>query len=151
MLKKVLTLSGGSTIGKVFGVLREVLFAIFFGTSTTADAYRAAMAATLAPVHLFTTEALNAAFIPQFSEDRVSNPHSAWSLFNGVSLLLLLLSLIVGGLLFFFARAWVLLLLPGFAEETFDLAVLMLRIMSWGVRLYVFFALIIGLEIANGQ
>ncbi len=151
MLKKVLTLSSGSAIGKVSGVIREVLFASFFGTSAIADAYRAALTLTLAPVHLFTSDALDSAFIPQFSKDRVNNRASAWSLFNGVGLMILFLSLVTGGVLYFFAQFWVSLVLPGFVGESFELVVLMIRVMAWGVPLYVLSALLIALDIANGN
>lgn len=151
MLKQVLTLSGGSALGKVLGVAREVILAALFGTTAAADAYRAALTATLAPAHLFTQEALNAAFIPQFRKDRKDSPGTAWSLFNGLGLLLLLLSLVIGGVLYFFASSWISFFLPGFSGERHELAIRMLRIMAWGVPLYILSALLISLEIASGH
>jgi len=149
MFKQILTLSSGSAIGKLIGIVREVLFASFFGTSSIADAYRAALSATLAPVFLFTSEALNAAFIPQFSRDRRERNDSAWSLFNGVGFILLLISLVIAAILYFFAENWIGIILPGFAGNQFTLAVQMLQIMSWGIPLYVLSALLISLEIGS--
>jgi putative peptidoglycan lipid II flippase len=95
MLKQVLTFSTGSALGKIFGVVREILFADFFGTTAVADAYCAAMTATLAPTHLFTSEALNAAFIPQFRKYHKNREYLSWSLFNGIGFLLFFLSQII--------------------------------------------------------
>lgn len=132
-------------------MVREVLFAAFFGTTAVADAYRAVLTATLAPVHLFTSEATSAAFIPQFHKDRENRDHSAWCLFNGVGLLLLILSLAIGAALYFWAPTWVLLLFPGFTGDRFTLAVQMLKIMAWGVPFYATSALLISLEIGSGH
>jgi putative peptidoglycan lipid II flippase len=149
MLKQILTLSGGSAIGKLIGVVREILFASFFGTSSVADAYRAALSATLAPVYLFTSEALNAAFIPQFSKDRKERNAAAWSLFNGIGLILLLISIVIAGMLYFFAQNWIEIILPGFTGSQFTISVQMLQIMAWGIPLYVLSALLISLEIGS--
>jgi putative peptidoglycan lipid II flippase len=151
MLRNVLTLSSGSLFGKISGLIREILFAAFFGTSAAADAYRAAMTATLVPVHLFTSEALNAAFIPQFRTDRDNKDNSAWTLLNGIGLALIIISLFIGCILYFFAQTWVSLVFPGFMEDQADLAVRMLQIMAWGVPLYVLSAILISLEIACGH
>lgn len=151
MLKQVLRLSSGSALGKITGLVREILFAAFFGTSAAADAYRAAMTATLVPVHLFTSEALNAAFIPQFRTDRLKGNNSSWALLNGIGAALMIISLALGCALYFFAQTWVSLLFPGFLEDQAHLAVTMLRIMAWGVPLYVLSAILISLEIACGH
>ncbi len=130
--------------------MREILFAAFFGTTAAADAYRAAMTATLAPVHLFTSEALSATFIPQFRNDRQNRDPSAWTLLNSVGFALIIISLIIGFILYFSAQTWVHLLFPGFTSVQTGLAVKMLRIMAWGVPLYVLSAILISLEISSG-
>ncbi|MDH4027773.1 MAG: hypothetical protein OEU95_02935, partial [Nitrospirota bacterium] len=151
MFKKVLTLSSGSAIGKLFGIVREVLFAAFFGTSAVADAYRAAMTATITPIHLLTSETLSSTFIPQFRIDRKNNNSMAWALFNGIGSLTVFFSLIIGCGIYFFASTWAALLFPGFAENQFNLTVQMLKIMAWGVPLYSISALLISLEIGSGR
>ena len=151
MLRKVLTLSTGSLLGKLFGLAREILFAAFFGTSAAADAYRAAMTATLAPVNLFTSEALNATFIPQFRSDHRNENRSAWTLFNGIGITLLVISMILGAVLYLFASPLIGLCFPGFTALQSSLSVKMLKIMSFGIPLYVFSALCISLEIAHEQ
>jgi putative peptidoglycan lipid II flippase len=151
VLRKVLTLSTGSLLGKLFGLAREILFAALFGTSAAADAYRAAMTATLAPVHLFTSEALNATFIPQFKSEQSNGNRSAWTLFNGIGITLLIISLFLGGLLYFLASPLVGLFFPGFTAMQASLSVQMLQIMSFGIPLYVLSALFISIEIAHEQ
>lgn len=144
-----MTLSTGSMLGKLFGVLREVLFAALFGTSAAADAYRAAMTATLAPVNLFTSEALNAAFIPQFKSTQRDESRSSWTLFNGICISLLAVSLLLGAALYFLAPQLVGLFFPGFTATQAGLSIHMLKIMAIGIPLYVFSALFISLEIAH--
>jgi len=94
VLKQLITLSSGIALGKLTGIVREILFAALFGTTAAADAYRASLTAALAPIHLFTSETLNASFIPQFRKEREQMKTSAWSLFNGLGLLLFFISLV---------------------------------------------------------
>jgi putative peptidoglycan lipid II flippase len=150
VLKQIVTLASGSVIGKLLGVVRELLFAAFFGTSAIADAYRAALTAILAPVHFFSSETLNAAFVPQFQADRAKRPQEAWALCNGVSLSLLVASLIVAGVLYTWAPGWTALLFPGFTADRSALVVPMLRIMACGVPLYVLSSLCIAVAIGSG-
>jgi murein biosynthesis integral membrane protein MurJ len=151
MLKQVLTLSSGSALGKLSGIVREVLFAAFFGTSIVADAFRAAFSITISLSHLFVSEALNAAFVPQFRKAREKSKALAWSLFNAVGLLTFSISLVVGIVLYSFASTWVSILLPGFKGERFELAVHILQIMAWGVPLYIASALFIFLGVGTGE
>ena len=151
MLRQVLILFSGSVFGKFLGIVKEILFAFFFGTSAVTDAYRATITATLAPIHLFTSEALNSVFIPQFCKYRENKDSSAWTLFNGMGLLLFCISLIIGCTLYFLASTCISILFPGFTGNQFRLAVSMLKIMALGIPFYVLSALFISLEIGSGQ
>lgn len=151
MFRQFLSLFSGSAVGKITGILREVMFASFFGTSTIMDAYRATFTTTISFSHLFTSEALDAAFIPQFRNDREDRSHLAWSLFNGVGLLLVSISVVAGSALYFLAPIWISLLFPGFTGDQFELAVQMLKIMACGVPLYIVSALLVSLEIGSGS
>lgn len=151
MFKKTLTLFWSGFFGKLIGVVREVLFASFFGTTAIADAYRAVFTTTISFSHLFTSEALNAAFIPQFRLASENNDNSEWTLFNVVGFLLFFVSTTAACLLYFFADTWVSLFFPGFVGDHFILAVKMLKIMAWGVPLYISSALLVSIEVGSGQ
>lgn len=150
MLRQFVTLVSGGVAGKLTGVAREVLFAGHFGTSAVADAFRASLAATLSFAHLFTAEAVNAAFIPQFRRDCEAQHGAAWALFNGVGALLLIGSVLLAVTLQLAAAPAVTLLFPGFSAAQADLAAAMLRIMAWGTPFYVASALLVSLELGSG-
>lgn len=151
MFKKTVTLFWSGFFGKLIGVLREVLFASFFGTTVAADAYRAVFTTTISFSHLFTSEALSAAFIPQFRLASANKNNSEWTLFNLVGVLLFFVSITAACLLYFFADAWVSLFFPGFVGDHLILAAKMLKIMAWGVPLYILSALLVSLEVGSGE
>lgn len=151
MLRKVLLLSSGSALGKLLGIVREILLASFFGTSAVADAYRAVMTIVLAPVHLLASEPLNASFIPQFSNKFKLKKAEAWSLFNGFGILLVLTSLVAAAVLYFLSTKLITVLLPGFVGESFDLAVQMIKIMAIGLPFCVVSMLMIALGAGRGR
>lgn len=151
MLKQTLNLFWSGAFGKLIGIAREVLFASFFGTTAAADAFRAVFTTTISFSHLFTSEAISTAFIPQFRIDSEKKDNSEWSLFNGVGLLLFIISICIGFLLYFFANTWISIFFPGFKDAHLMLSVEMLKIMALGVPLYVLSALLISLEVGSGQ
>ena len=67
MIRAALKLATGSVIGKLSGVLREILLATAFGTGAVASAARASQTATLVPVEFFAANALSAGFLPLYS------------------------------------------------------------------------------------
>ena len=147
MLRQVIKISSGSSLGKLLGLFREILFASFFGTTSTADAYRAAFTTTLSS-NLLISETLASAFVPLFRQDRETNARRAWSLFNGLGVLLILLSIAIGAVLYVGAWTWVTWIFPGFSGERLELTVYMLQVMAIGMPFYTASSILINLMMA---
>ena len=77
MFKVVRVLLLGGMVGKLLGVLRELIFAWLFGTGAVASAFRLAQSAFLIPLHGFVSESINGAFTPKYSAQRETEPHRA--------------------------------------------------------------------------
>lgn len=133
----IIILSFGS---KIFGVLREILIAAKFGSSTETDTFFIAIAAT----SLFTamlTQTLNTTTIPimaeiEKKEGKVGKKEHTSNLLN----IVFLLSLVIVVLAWVSAPLIIKLLAYGFEGDQFNLAVTMLRI---GLPA-IFFAGIVG-------
>ncbi len=151
MFKAITSLVGGGILGKLLGIGRELLLAFLFGTSKMIDAYRAALVATMLPTHLFTSDTLNAIYIPLHSQYMRESPERAPTLFWVVSALLMTISLVLTAVLVIYASFWVSLLVPGFDSERQALCGQLLRITALGIPFYVQSALFAYLEIGNGR
>ncbi|MEP7273174.1 MAG: murein biosynthesis integral membrane protein MurJ, partial [Acidobacteriota bacterium] len=123
---------------RVLGLVREVVFASYFGAGFATDAFFIAFRVPNLLRDLFAEGALSAAFVTTFSKTLVRDGEkAAWRLANLVSngLIAVLLPIVVAGVIF--APEVVLLLIkptrtlsdPAAASLTFDLAVRMTRIM----------------------
>jgi putative peptidoglycan lipid II flippase len=144
-------LSAGGALGKGLGFIREIALAASFGTGPAAAAFRAAQTATLVPTHVFSSDALNAGFIPLCARHVREDPRRARSLYTAVSLLMAALSLAIAGLLWYGADLWAELIVPGFAADHRALTAAMLRAMAVGVPFYVQAALASYVEMAHGR
>ncbi len=151
MLKSVMTLFTGNLIGKVVGFLREIIFAGLYGVTAPVGAFRMAQSATLIPVNFFTSDCLNAGFIPLYSRYKKNDPAKAQSLFWTLKFILILLSIIIALGLFFLASWFIAFIAPGFTEEGHDIAVLFVKIMAVGVPFYVVSSLYSYLAVANNS
>lgn len=145
---KLTTLLGGGVASKLLGAAREIVLAYAFGATYVADAFRVAMTALLLPTHFFTGEALFGAFIPAYrSESAVGRVR----LVRSVSTLLAGVMLAVAVVLVVAAPVFVSILAPGFEERTSELTAGMIRVGSAGVILYAISALLISLQVADGD
>lgn len=151
MLKQVLSLTVGSSLGKLTGIGREILFAALYGTSGIADGYRAALSVTISSIHLFTSEVFNSFFIPNYKKYRSEGKAESWILLNSVGGIILLISLGLTLLLHFGASPVIHLLVPGFDSDRLEQAIYMLRVMAWGIPFYVLSAITVNLEAASGR
>jgi putative peptidoglycan lipid II flippase len=151
MFKVVRTLLLGGLVGKVLGVLRELIFAWLFGTGAVASAYRLAQSAFLIPLHGFVSETINSGFTPQYAAQRRTEPHSAAALFSGLYTVLLLLSVCVAVALFVWAPLWVAALAPGFDAERSRIATTMLQILAVALPAYVISGLFASVDLAMGR
>lgn len=145
---KLTTLLGGGLVSKLLGAVREIVLAYAFGATYVADAFRVAMTALLLPTHFFTGEALFGAFIPAYrsesGERRVRLVRSVSTLLGGVML-------VVAVILVIAAPVFVSVLAPGFEVRTSELTAGMIRVGSAGVILYAISALLISLQVADGD
>ena len=151
MLKSFLTLFSGNILGKVVGFFREIIIAALYGTSAPVGAFRMAQSATLIPVNFFTSDALNAGFIPLYNRYKKTSFHKAQSLFWTLKLIFTIISVAISIGLFFSASWWITLIAPGFSKEGHSLAVDFIKIMTIGIPFYILSSLYSYLAIANNS
>lgn len=120
-------------LSRVFGFLRDLVIAMKFGTSMSADAFFVAFRIPNMQRRVLGEGAVNAAFIPVFSELlNQKGENAAWKmtgiLFNIFIFLLLALTLFM----MVFAPQIIMLFAPGFTDEPakFELTVTLTRWMS---------------------
>lgn len=145
---KLATLFGGGLVGKVLGVAREIALADAFGTTYVADAFRVSMTALLLPTHFFTGDTLFAAFVPAY---RAEAPPVRERFVRSVFTLLVIIMLIVAAGLLVAAPQFVAILAPGFDTATHVLTLRMIRVGAVGVLLYAVSAMLISVQVAEGD
>ena len=117
-------------VSRVLGYLRDILIAVFLGTSVYADAFFVAFRLPNTFRRLFAEGTFNAAFIPSYSEQKIKGKKLgnkfADEVFNIISIFLILLIIIIE----IFTPFIVYIIAPGFYEnlEKFNLAVEFTRI-----------------------
>jgi putative peptidoglycan lipid II flippase len=139
-------------LSRISGLVRESVFAHFFGISVFADAFRAAMRIPNALQNLFGEGVLSASFIPVYARllaqgEKEESGRVAGAIF---SLLALVTSLLVfAGVL---ATPWLIdLIAPGFQGETRQLTIHLVRILFPGVGLLVLSAWCLGVLNSHGK
>ena len=130
LVKSTGTFGFYTIISRILGYLRDVLIAIFLGTSFLADAFFVAFRIPNTFRRLFAEGTFNAAFVPSYTEELVKkNSKSikfANQIFNLLFLGLFFLVLVVE----LFMPVFVSLIAPGFVEnkEKIELAINLTRI-----------------------
>lgn len=76
-IRGFVTLFVGSLIGKVAGLLREVVFAAAFGSGLVATGFKTAQSAVLVSANLVTGDMLSSAFVPAYAKVRLEDPERA--------------------------------------------------------------------------
>jgi putative peptidoglycan lipid II flippase len=139
-------------LSRISGLVREKVFAQFFGISEVADAFRAGLRIPNALQNLFGEGALSASFIPVYARllaqgDKEESGRVAGAIF---SLLALLTSILVlAGVL---AAPWLTdLIAPGFRGETRLLTIRLVRIFFPGIGLLVLSAWCLGILNSHGK
>jgi putative peptidoglycan lipid II flippase len=150
MRKSFFSLFFGGLFGKALGFLRELLLARFFGTSMIIDSYRASFIGIFIPINFFTTDALNAGFIPLYRRYHADDNENRHVLFWGLSFGLAIFSLLFTAGIYFGANFWTALLVPGFSHEAKVLTATFLKVMAIGVPFYLQSAISSYLEMGNG-
>jgi len=133
-------------LSRIFGLVRERVFAHYFGISGVADAFRAALRIPNALQNLFGEGVLSASFIPVYARlvaqgEKEESGRVAGAVF---SLLALATSLLVlAGVL---ATPWLIdVIAPGFHGETRQLTIRLVRIFFPGIGLLVLSAWCLGI------
>jgi putative peptidoglycan lipid II flippase len=131
LFRSFATVGGLTLLSRVFGFIRDILFAWAFGSGMVADAFNVAFRFPNLFRRLFGEGAFNSAFIPLFAKELEGGGREAARRFaeeaaSGLAFVLLILSAV-----FMLGMPWLMYLLaPGFSAipEKFDLAVLLTQI-----------------------
>jgi len=117
LFKSTTTFSFFTLISRVLGYVRDILIAIFLGTSLFADAFFVAFRLPNTFRRLFAEGTFNAAFIPSYAEtlteDKEKADHFARNVFNLLFIILLFLVLIAE----IFMPQLIYLIAPGFYKD----------------------------------
>jgi len=130
LIKSTGAFSFFTIISRILGYLRDILIAIFLGTSFLADAFFVAFRIPNTFRRLFAEGTFNAAFVPSYSSEVLKGKAKSNKFANEVFNLLFLILLILVLLVQIFMPAFVSLIAPGFLEdnEKMQLAINLTRI-----------------------
>lgn len=143
------TVMAAFLIGNLIGLLRGVVIADAFGTSTEYDAFNAANRLTETLYNLMAGGALGSAFIPTFTALLTKDDHkTAWKLASGISNLLMIVLSGVALLMAIFGpyvvRYGLFIINPGENIEAQSLTVSLLRIMLPSITIFGLSGLLMG-------
>jgi putative peptidoglycan lipid II flippase len=150
--RATLVIATGILLSRIAGLVRDRVFAHYFGNSAAADAFRAAFRIPNLLQNLFGEGVLSASFIPVYArlltrEDDAEAGRVAGAV---VTLLALVVSLLV--LIGVLTTPYLVdAIVPGFAGETRDLTVRLVRILFPGAGLLVFSAWCLGVLNSHGR
>ena len=118
LIKSTGTFSFFTIISRLLGYLRDILVAIFLGTSFLADAFFVAFRIPNTFRRLFSEGTFNAAFVPSYSSELIKGKNKSNKFATEVFNLLLLILLALVLLVQIFMPVFVSLIAPGFIEDT---------------------------------
>ncbi|MFH1286681.1 MAG: murein biosynthesis integral membrane protein MurJ [Candidatus Magasanikbacteria bacterium] len=122
-------LGAASFLSRLMGIVRDRIFAHYFGAGDVLDAYYAAFRIPDMVYNLLIVGALSAGFIPVFMKVVAKNKEEAWKVTNSILNILGIGLLIVCGILFIFTPQVMQLIVPGFSGEKMEMTVMLTRIM----------------------
>ncbi len=130
LVKSTGTFGFYTIISRLLGYLRDVLIAIFLGTSFLADAFFVAFRIPNTFRRLFAEGTFNSAFVPSYMSELVKNKSRSNKFANDVFNLLLLVLFFLVLIIEIFMPIFVGLIAPGFVEDIkkFELATTLTRI-----------------------
>ena len=118
LVKSTGTFGFYTIISRLLGYLRDVLIAIFLGTSFLADAFFVAFRIPNTFRRLFAEGTFNAAFVPSYASELVKSRSKANIFANGIFNLLFLGLLFLVLVIEIFMPTFVGLIAPGFTEDS---------------------------------
>ncbi len=130
LVKSTGTFGFYTIISRLLGYLRDVLIAIFLGTSLLADAFFVAFRIPNTFRRLFAEGTFNAAFVPSYTSELLKNKSKSKKFANEIFNLLLLGLIFIIFLAEIFMPTFVSLIAPGFVGESkkIELAINLTRI-----------------------
>ena len=130
LLSSTYVFSFFTLLSRVLGYLRDILIAIFLGTSIYADAFFVAFRLPNTFRRLFAEGTFNAAFIPSYTSEKIESKEKGKKFADNVFKLLILILLLIIFIVEIFTPYIVYLIAPGFFENSqkFNLAVEFTRI-----------------------
>jgi putative peptidoglycan lipid II flippase len=146
-----LQLLTGGLVGKSVGIVRELLLAAAYGTSSVTASFRIGQTATLIPVQLVTTDSLTSGFLPLHARESDRSPERAAFFYRSTQVAILLASAAVTVIVFVTAAYIVDGLAPGLTNAAKAMATRMVRVMVLGVPFYMSGALNSYLGISLGH
>ena len=118
LVKSTGTFGFYTIISRLFGYLRDVLIAIFLGTSFLADIFFVAFRIPNTFRRLFAEGTFNSAFVPSYTSELVKNKSRSNKFANNVFNLLFLVLFFFVLIIEIFMPIFVGLIAPGFVEDT---------------------------------
>lgn len=149
--RNVLSLFAGGLLGKAVAVVRELLLAAAYGTSSVTAAFRIAQTTTLVPLTLLTGDVLSSGFLPLYARTRGESRERADMLYRLIQLSMTGLTVIVALIAFLTADGVVSAVGPGLPPETRALAVHMTQLMVLGLPFYVSGSIASYFTLAHGR
>ena len=130
LIKSTGTFGFYTIISRLLGYLRDVLIAIFLGTSFLADAFFVAFRIPNTFRRLFAEGTFNAAFVPSYTSELAKNKSKSKTFTNQIFNLLFLSLFFLVLLIEIFMPTFVSLIAPGFVKDSnrIDLAIQLTRI-----------------------
>jgi len=118
-----------SFVSRAIGILRDRIFAHFFGAGPELDAYFAAFRIPDLLYNLLIVGALSAGFIPIFAKLWSTKKEEAWRITSAMINILGVVLCIFCAILYIFTPSLMPLLVPGFNEQTMQTTATLTRIM----------------------
>jgi putative peptidoglycan lipid II flippase len=122
-------LGAASFLSRLIGVVRDRIFAHYFGAGDILDAYYAAFRIPDLVYNLLIVGALSAGFIPVFMELVAKDKKHAWRVTNSIINILGIILLFVTAALLLFTPQLTVWIAPGFEGEKLNTTILLTRIM----------------------
>lgn len=151
MARSVFAIVIGNLASKGLGLVREVLFAAWFGTGEIAAAFRVAQTGYLLPTQALVGDALSAGLLPLYRRFSSAERDQGRLLLLIACLYGLLFSATVSGLLFMYAGAVAAFIAPGASGTTLALAAKLLQVMGLATPFFVLGGTISFIEASFGS
>ncbi|OYU50590.1 MAG: virulence factor MviN [Rhizobiales bacterium PAR1] len=139
----------GAVVSKMLGLVREISMAHMFGTSITADAFRAAITGVLMPLALLQNETVPTVFIPMHRDWQARG--DAPRRFAALAITLTLIGTLIMGCVLMLGSYWITAFVGGFTQEGQELTRSFITIMALAMPGSVMLNALSAGEIALGR